>query len=462
MSDYYELLHVQRSASAAEIKQAYRRLAREFHPDSNKSHVAAEHMKLLNAAYGVLGDEHKRQAYDEQLAAEAAMPPEGYVYEQAAPARAPGWRMWLLWAGGTAFLILAALTGTLFALRDQLPAIRASLFATPTRIPIAVATSQPTWTPTATPSVTHTPTATGTATPAPTATPTNSPAPTRTPPPTATGTPAAGPSRVAPYPPPGGPLPVGRVVTSEATGSAGGRDLFVAGVDGSAKTNLTRTDGQIELSPSWSPDGARIVFAEFNSGLLYTMNADGSQRTALTADTAARDSNPVWTPRGTLIAYQSIPRDAYAAGNAAASRVVVIDANTREKRVIGDQPGTNLTWSPDGIWLAYQVPGRDASVLYVTTPLGRGAPYYFNVPRVRRIAWSQDSRKVVFDAVFRDTNGNGRLDDGDRGEIYVATLQPWSLQALAGTLAVVARNGTFPGPALDGEFFPPGVFSVQQ
>ena len=84
------------------------------------------------------------------------------------------------------------------------------------------------------------------------------------------------------------------------------------------------------------------------------------------------------------------------------------------------------------------------------------------MPRVRRIAWSQDSRQVVFDAVFRDTNGNGRLDDGDRGEIYVATLQPWSLQPLAGTLAVVARNGTFPGPALEGEFFPSGVFNAQQ
>lgn len=469
MSDYYELLHVRRDASAEEIKRSYRQLARQYHPDSNKSHIAAEHMKLLNAAYDVLGDEHKRQAYDARLAVEAAMPPEGYAYAYAAPpGYARNWRPWLVWAGATALLVLAALTGTLFALRDQLPVIRATLLATPTRIPIAAATALPTWTPSPTPTATPTatatpaPTATATATRTPTATHTLVPTatPTRTPTPPPTPSPSA--SRVAPYPLPPLAAPGSKLVTSEATGNAGGRDLFVGNADGTVKANLTRTDELIELSPSWSPDGARIVFAEFNSGFLYTMNADGSQRAALTDDPLLRDSNPVWSPRGSVVAYQSIRRDAYVAGNGAAARVVVIDANTRDKRLIGDQPGANLAWSPDGNLLAFQVSGRDGSVLYVYNVTGRGAPFYYYTPRIRRIAWTADSRQVVIDVVVRDSNGNGRLDDTDRGEIYLATLQPFSLLPLNGTLAVVSRNGRFPGPPLDGEVFPPGIYSVQQ
>ncbi|MFC2044151.1 DnaJ C-terminal domain-containing protein [Chloroflexota bacterium] len=64
--DYYGKLGVNRNASEREIKQAYRRLARQYHPDLNPSDKSAESMfKAINEAYEVLSDKKKRQKYDQ-------------------------------------------------------------------------------------------------------------------------------------------------------------------------------------------------------------------------------------------------------------------------------------------------------------------------------------------------------------------------------------------------------------
>lgn len=74
--DYYEILGVDRNASKEEIKKAYKKLAKKYHPDLNKDENASEKFKEINEAASVLGDEKKRAQYD-QFGTTA----EGYGYD---------------------------------------------------------------------------------------------------------------------------------------------------------------------------------------------------------------------------------------------------------------------------------------------------------------------------------------------------------------------------------------------
>jgi curved DNA-binding protein len=86
--DYYKILGVNRNASEREIKQAYRRLARQYHPDVNPGDKSAEgKFKQINEAYEVLSDKENRQKYDKygdqwQYADQ---------FEKAQRQQAPGW-----------------------------------------------------------------------------------------------------------------------------------------------------------------------------------------------------------------------------------------------------------------------------------------------------------------------------------------------------------------------------------
>ncbi len=75
MKDYYAILGVPRNATQEEIKRAYKRLARQYHPDVNKSPEAEERFKEINEAYAVLSDPEKRKVYDTYGTATPPPPP---------------------------------------------------------------------------------------------------------------------------------------------------------------------------------------------------------------------------------------------------------------------------------------------------------------------------------------------------------------------------------------------------
>ncbi len=109
--DYYEILGVPRGASEGEIKKAFRKLAREYHPDVAKDKKKAEEkFKEVNEAYEVLGDPAKRKKYDQlganwKSGAEFRPPPgwEGFTGGQAFRGRGGGAQESEFHFGGTGF-----------------------------------------------------------------------------------------------------------------------------------------------------------------------------------------------------------------------------------------------------------------------------------------------------------------------------------------------------------------------
>src|SRR5213593_2286664 len=108
--DYYETLGVPRTASDDEIKKAFRKLARKYHPDVAKGKGTEEKFKEINEAYEVLGDPAKRKKYDElganwKSGAEFRPPPgwESFTGGRAFRGRAPGGEEFEFQFGGTGF-----------------------------------------------------------------------------------------------------------------------------------------------------------------------------------------------------------------------------------------------------------------------------------------------------------------------------------------------------------------------
>ncbi len=66
-ASHYHTLNVDPSATQAEIKQAYRQLAKRFHPDTQTTHANHDAIARINAAYEVLGDPQQRRSYDQRL-----------------------------------------------------------------------------------------------------------------------------------------------------------------------------------------------------------------------------------------------------------------------------------------------------------------------------------------------------------------------------------------------------------
>lgn len=80
-SNHYQTLNISPQATQAEIKKAYRRLAKQFHPDSNQETASHDRITRINAAYEVLGDPQSRQSYDRELQDQDRLEAAGFYQE---------------------------------------------------------------------------------------------------------------------------------------------------------------------------------------------------------------------------------------------------------------------------------------------------------------------------------------------------------------------------------------------
>jgi len=90
--DYYDVLRVPRDAGSEQIQQAYRKLARRYHPDINKDPSAEDRFKEVSAAYEVLSDPDTRRRYD-QFGPDFRQVPPGYERQRAGAAPGGGTRV---------------------------------------------------------------------------------------------------------------------------------------------------------------------------------------------------------------------------------------------------------------------------------------------------------------------------------------------------------------------------------
>ena len=118
----------------------------------------------------------------------------------------------------------------------------------------------------------------------------------------------------------------------------GNNEIYVMDINGKNQRRLTKNRGG-DWSPSWSPDGKRIVFSSGQDGNneIYVMDADGRNQVNLT-NSFQGDFSPSWSPDGERIAFSS----------AGEIYVMDTDGGNQQRLTQDDHKGFSPSWSPDG------------------------------------------------------------------------------------------------------------------
>jgi serine/threonine protein kinase len=371
-------------------------------------------------------------------AAVSVPPPPGPGPSRAAPARRrPGpeaqpERSSLVWImGGIALVLLLSLGGLALLLSGGggqetpiAPTMQAVIWVTEVVTPVgasagsqAAQTSVPPATQEPIPtqaqsSAAAPPPATGTPTPAPPATDT----PTAVAPPPATPTPV-----------PSMSVPPGRVAFS--SNRNGKSEIYVISLPGGSLVRLTNNNVDDWL-PDWSPDGSKIAFTSYRTGSydLWVMNGDGSGQTAWVT-TGAWDEYARWAPGGRRLSFSTtantdgVPNSEIFVRQTDGSLVQLTHSTAEDQWA---------DWSPDGR-IVYTEGYKDDSNwdLYIMNGDGSGRMVWLGGATCDvQPTWSPDGRWIAFLRISADTNGNGRVDFEDAGDVWIGQASGGSLRQL--------------------------------
>jgi Tol biopolymer transport system component/formylglycine-generating enzyme required for sulfatase activity len=184
-----------------------------------------------------------------------------------------------------------------------------------------------------------------------------------------------------------------------------GWEIYVMNADGTNLQRLTDND-RGEYDPSWSPDGMRIIYGSdtFGTQIIYAMNADGSnvQQLTTTENTSTQSYwSPTLSPDGTRIAFVS--------GVNMISEIYVmnVDGTNLQRLTDNDITDQDPAWSPDGTRIAFMSWRDGDNEIYVMNADGTDVQQITaNETYESQPAWSPDGRHIAF---VSDRDGNDEI-----------------------------------------------------